>query len=97
MPDPEPVFMVRYIGGQSYQGFDPGLLRHVEVQNMELTTVSPAKRDQLLTDFPGDWEDFGLSSPTAAGGEAENVLPTPLQPRRRGPGRKKPAEPTNTK
>lgn len=94
MPD---VYMLRNQAGHSYQGYDPGLDRHIEVANMELIAVSPEKRGQLLADFPGDWEDFGITSPTSAVTEADNVLSVPLQPRRRGPNKVKPANPKVTK
>ena len=91
------VYMLRNNTQHFYNGFDPGLVRHVEVQPHELVAVSPEKRAQLIADFPGNWEDFGITSPTAAVTEADNVLPVPLQPRRRGPNNTKPANPKVTK
>ena len=90
MPD---VYMLRNNGTGIYRGFDPGLVRHIEAQPLELVAVSTEKRAQLLADFPGSWEDFGITSPTDAPSEAENVLPVPLQPRRRAPRRTKPRTP----
>lgn len=92
------VYMLRNVAGPNpYGGFDPGLNRHIEVPRMELIAVSPEKRDQLLRDFPGNWEDFGITSPTAAVTEAENVLDVPLQPRQRAPRNTKPKQPRRTK
>lgn len=95
---PELPFLVRYIGGKTYRGFDPGLDRHIDVAHLEIVSVSEVKRNQLLSDFPGDWEDFGMRNPTAVVTVADNVLPTPLQPpKRRGPNHTKPHEPSQTK
>ena len=94
MPD---IYMLRNNRAGVYRGYDPGLSRHIEAQPQELVACSPEKRAQLLRDFPDDWEDFGITSPTAAVTEAENVLPVPLQPRRRSPQRTKPRNPKRTK
>jgi len=91
------MYMLRNNSPNAYRGWDPGLERHISIQSQELAAVSPEKRAQLLRDFPDDWEDFGIASPTAAVTEAENVLPVPLQPRRRSPQRTKPRNPKRTK
>jgi hypothetical protein len=93
------LYLLRYIGGRSYQGYDPGRQCHIEVAQGQLIEVSAEKRRQLVVDFPGEWDDFGMQAPVNVPEVAPNVLELEqTQPRRRGrPRNVKPAEPTQEK
>lgn len=95
MPDPAGVYMMRFTGHDSYQGYDPALDRYIAVKHGELLTVSPAKRDQLMADFPGDFDDYGVSEPTIVTDDATNVVRVDMPDPR--PARTKPRSPRKTK
>jgi hypothetical protein len=53
------VKLIRKLKAKPYRGFDPEFVEHVAADPGEVVEVSQEKADQVLKDFPKDWEKEG--------------------------------------
>ncbi|MBP8954570.1 MAG: hypothetical protein KBI47_19390 [Armatimonadetes bacterium] len=59
--------------GKGYQGWDTGRDQLLKCSTGEIVAVSDEKAEQLLSDFPNDWQDLGDGKTMDSPSEAPNV------------------------
>ena len=88
--------IMRNTSGHNYNGYDPGMERHIAVEADEIIVVSADKAAELTFKFPQDWADLGEGPDALSNDEAPNVVRAE-EVRQIRPRVTKPAGPSKTK